>query len=311
MSPEHHIPDHPRGLALVLGGGGAAGNAWLIGVVAGLAQAGVDLPGGADLLVGTSAGATAAAMIGSGVPIGDLYRSTQTAPPGSSRPAGGRPAPRPAALPMEAVFDRLRAVGAAASSVEELQRGMGAFALESDPLLGSSEPWRAVAASRLPSTDWPATPTMITTIDARTGELTVFDQTSGVELADAVAASTCLPGLLPTQRVGDGNYIDGGVRSSENADLAAGYATVVVLAPLHGRSRHIPGQFEGIRRFPGHDLAGEVAMLRSGGSRVEALWPDDASQTAMGANVADPSNRTASARAGFEQGQRAAQRLWR
>ena len=48
--------------ALVLGGGGSAGNAWLIGVIAGLFDAGLDVTE-ADLIIGTSAGSTAAAQI--------------------------------------------------------------------------------------------------------------------------------------------------------------------------------------------------------------------------------------------------------
>src|SRR5215210_1554131 len=48
--------------ALVLGGGGSAGNAWLIGVIAGLFESGLDVTE-ADLIIGTSAGSTAAAQI--------------------------------------------------------------------------------------------------------------------------------------------------------------------------------------------------------------------------------------------------------
>jgi NTE family protein len=48
--------------ALVLSGGGSTGNAWLIGVVAGLFDAGLDVTT-ADLIIGTSAGSTAAAQI--------------------------------------------------------------------------------------------------------------------------------------------------------------------------------------------------------------------------------------------------------
>ena len=50
-------------VALVLGGGGAAGNAWQIGVIAGLAEAGLDMTEAADLVVGTSSGAIAAAQV--------------------------------------------------------------------------------------------------------------------------------------------------------------------------------------------------------------------------------------------------------
>src|SRR4051794_1560162 len=56
------------GRALVLGGGGSTGNAWLIGVIAGLFDAGLDVTT-ADLTIGTSAGSTAAAQIAGATPI--------------------------------------------------------------------------------------------------------------------------------------------------------------------------------------------------------------------------------------------------
>jgi hypothetical protein len=48
--------------AWVLGGGGSTGNAWLIGVIAGLFDAGLDVTEAA-LIIGTPAGSTAAAQI--------------------------------------------------------------------------------------------------------------------------------------------------------------------------------------------------------------------------------------------------------
>ena len=45
-----------HGTALVLGGGGPVGGAWMTGVLAGLAEAGVHLDR-ADVIIGTSAGA--------------------------------------------------------------------------------------------------------------------------------------------------------------------------------------------------------------------------------------------------------------
>ena len=110
-------------------------------------------------------------------------------------------------------------------------------------------------------------------------------------------ASTALPGLASTHSINGKRYIDGGVRSRENADLAAGYANVVVLAPLGASSPTPPargpdpaGQFEGLRRPPewGMDLASEVAALRKQGSRVEVITPDaDSLASAMGTNLMD------------------------
>lgn len=101
------------------------------------------------------------------------------------------------------------------------------------------------------------------------------------------------------------------MRSSDNADLAAGYANVVVLSPFGGRSQTAPeraGQFEGLRRSPewGTDLASQVEALRKQGSHVEVITPDADSRAAMGTNQMDPATRIPSARAGFAQGKQEA-----
>jgi NTE family protein len=302
-------------VALVLGGGGAAGNAWEIGIIAGLAEAGLDMTEAADLVVGTSAGATAAAQVRSGIPAAELLASVlspRVQPVGQNRE-------RPPSLPMATVFERMRAISAAATSAADLQRAMGAFGLESDSILGpGAGQRRATVAARLPRPEWPDRPMIVVAVDAHTGELAAFDRDSGVDLVDAVTASTALPGMVPTHSINGTRYINGGVRSSENADLASGYANVVVLSPFGGRSQTPPergadmaGQFEGLRRPPewGVDLASQVEGLRKQGSRVEVITPDADSRAAMGTNQMDPATRIPAARAGFAQGKQEATRV--
>ena len=151
---------------------------------------------------------------------------------------------------------------------------------------------------------------IVVAVNAHTGELVPFDRDSGVDLVDAVTASTALPGVAPTQDISGTRYINGGVRSPENADLAAGYANVLVLSPFGGRNETLPaGQFEGLRRFPGADLASQVEALRKQGGRVEVITPDDDSRAAMGTNQMDLATRIPSARAGFAQGKLEATRV--
>ena len=151
---------------------------------------------------------------------------------------------------------------------------------------------------------------ILVAVDAHTGQLVAFDRDSGVDLVDAVTASTALPGFAPTHNINGTRYINGGVRSAENADLASGYANVVVLSPFGGRGQTLPeGQFEGLRRFPGADLASQVEALRRQGSHVEVITPDADSQAAMGTNQMDPATRIPAARAGFAQGKREATRV--
>lgn len=100
--------------------------------------------------------------------------------------------------------------------------------------------------------------------------------------------------VIHTHAINGARYINGGVRSGENADLASGYANVVVLSPLGGRNGPLPeGQFEGLRRPPewGADLASEVEALRKHGSRVEVITPDADSRAAMGTNQMDLATR--------------------
>jgi NTE family protein len=209
---------------------------------------------------------------------------------------------------MATVFERMRAIGAAATSAAELQRAMGAFGLESDSILGpAAGQRRAMVAARLPRPEWPDRPMIVVAVDAHTGELAAFDRDSGVDLADAVTAATALPGMAPTHSINGTRYINGGVRSADNADLASGYANVVVLSPLSERSGPLPeGQFEGLRRFPGADLASQVEALRKQGSHVEVITPGTDSRAAMGTNQMDPATRIPAARAGFAQGKQEA-----
>ena len=301
----------PQKIALVLGGGGAAGNAWMIGIVAGLADAGLDLTRLADLVIGTSSGATAAAHVRSGTPPAELLASVLSEPVRHAEQNRERPASQALSPPTTAPFQRLRAIGAAATSAADLRRALGAFALESDAVLASTAARRrAIVASRLPRPEWPERPMIVAAVDAHTGELAAFDRDSGVDLVDAITASTALPGGAPTQRINGRQYISGGVRSTENADLASGYANVVVLSPFGGRSGALPpGQFEGIRRFPGEDLPGQAEALRRQGSRVEVITPDADSEAAMGTDQMDLSTRIPAARAGFAQGRLEASRL--
>jgi len=293
MNASNATPTSPRRKrALVLGGGGSAGNAWLIGVIAGLADSGVHVTT-ADLIIGTSAGATAAAQI-TGAPSADLFKA-------SLEPVPPRPASAPTHKPNAPVsqtdgLDRLRRIIASAENAGDMRRKIGAAALETDAGAdgSGSARWRATVAARLPSHDWPDQLIFITAVDALTGDGVVLDRTSGVDLADAVAASTSNGIGAGPHRIGDRRLIDGGYRRNENADLAAGYERVLVLSPLGGRTLH-PLEWR-------MQLSAQVDELRAAGSKVETILPDDASLAAFGDNMMNLAARPAAARAGFAQG---------
>jgi NTE family protein len=291
--------------ALVLGGGGSAGNAWEIGVIAGLFDAGLDVTE-ADLIVGTSAGSTAAAQITSAPPAELLAAILNAAPPPRTGPvrSGGGHAP---GVSMANLLEKSDAIIGAAEDAADMRRRMGAAALEIDAASdGSGQTrWRATVAARLPSQRWPVRTMIITAVDALTGEPVVFDRHSGIDLVDAVAASCAGPGA-PPYSIGGSRYIDGGYRRNENADLAAGYGRVLVLSPFGGRSRH-PLEW-------GMHLAAQAGELRARGSNVETIFPDGNSLNAFGTSMMDLSTRPPAARAGYGQGRALAGQLtefWR
>lgn len=273
----------------VLGGGGVAGIAWATGVAAGLARAGMDWTT-VDGFLGTSAGSVVGAQLASGVPVEQLL-AEQAAPPADSveqvRPYSQADADARNRVLVEKMGGDL---GAA-------RRRIGAFALRSETVL--PEVRRVIIAARLPSPAWPGRWLGVTAVDAKTGEHRLFDRTTGVDLVDAVAASCAVPGAWPVVRIGGRPYMDGGIRSMTNADLAAGAAQVLVIAPL-GFSDGNP--------VSGH-LRAEVRRLEAAGSRVQVIVPDAASLEALGDNVLDPARRPASAQAGLAQGTQAGRAL--
>ncbi|MCK1807385.1 MULTISPECIES: patatin-like phospholipase family protein [Micromonospora] len=263
------------GRALVLGGGGVTGVAWELGLLAGLAGHGLRLDE-AELVVGTSAGSVVGAQVRSGTPVTQLYEA-QLRPPREEVPARLG----------TGVLLRWAWAGGRGRDAARARARIGAMALSART--PSEQSRRAVIAARLPSSDWPAARLLVTAVDAASGEFVVFDADSGASLVDAVGASCAVPGVWPPVTIGDRRFVDGGVRSPVNADLAAGCERVVVLAPTRAAVGPMPR------------LSAQVTALRAAGARVAVVSPDRAARTAIGRNVLDPARRAASARAGFAQ----------
>lgn len=261
--------------ALVLGGGGVTGVAWQVGVLAGLAAAGVLLDG-ADLVIGTSTGAIVAAQLTADAPVAELYQSQLA---GYREEHVARISGRTVAT-MGWAMVRTR-------DPRRARARIGQMAL-SAPTVPEAQR-RAVIEARLSTHEWPATRLLITAVDAESGEFGVFDRDAGVPLVDAVAASCAVPGVWPPVTVGGRRWIDGGMRSPVNVDLAAGCQRVVLLAPV---SRGF-GQVTGVEA--------EVAALRDGGATVAVVTPDRAARRAMGLNLLDPGRRPLAARTGHAQ----------
>jgi len=175
-------------------------------------------------------------------------------------------------------------------------RRFGALALQAP--VGSEDTRRKMIASALPIETWPERRLLIVAVNVESGERCAFDHSSGVDLIDAVAASGAVPGIWPAVALRGHRYMDGGVYSIDNADLAAECEHVLILT--------LPA------RVPPLSIAtldAAVETLRRNGARVDVVHPDEAAQAAfasVGGNLLDPSVREAAARAGREQGRRTA-----
>jgi NTE family protein len=261
--------------ALVLGGGGITGVAWETGLIAGLAEAGIDLAA-ADVIIGTSAGSVVGADLAAGQDPETLYRA-QLAPPDPEPPVriSWRSLARVLWV-MSTSRDPLRA-----------RARIGHWALAARTMPEADR--RKVFEARLPTSQWPGRPLKIAAVDARTGELAVFDSAGQAGLVDAVGASCAVPGVWPPVTIGERRFVDGGVRSVANADLAAGYERVIIVAPVAQGIGHITSP----RR--------QAAELAAAGARVLLVRPDRAAARAIGRNVLDLSRRAAAARAGRAQ----------
>ena len=271
--------------ALVLGGGGITGIAWEIGLLAGLAEAGTDLSA-ADLVVGTSAGSVVGAQVTSGEDLEAMYERQLA-------PATGEKAAR---LNRSTFAQFAWAMLRSRGRDVDFRRRIGALALAAEKagLTPSEQERLDVIGARLGGKDWPRRALTITAVDAETGAFTPFDKASGVPLLKAVAASCAVPGVYPPVTIGDRRYVDGGMRSAANADLAEGYDRLVVLAPIPrgiGPMASVDAQVSGL-----------VA-------RVAVVSPDQASRAAIGRNVLDPAAREPSARAGRAQAAAVAERV--
>jgi len=269
----------------VLGGGGVAGIAWETGVLQGIADespaAGRALLD-SDVLVGTSAGSAVVAQIGSGSSLEDLFARQVQEMSAEMDPGVG----------VEAVTDLfLAALSQPDTTVAQKRQRIGAVALETETV---AEPVRRyVIAQRLPAPAWPDRVLRVTAIDIATGELVVFDRDSGVDLVDAVAASCAVPGAWPPVTIGDRRYMDGGIGSTINLDVAGDCEMAVVLVPA-GVSA--PSPFG----------AGPVAEIAAFGGQALGVFADHKSLAAFGPTPLDPRCRIASAEAGRVQGRREA-----
>jgi len=293
--------DNPHGgdmttRAVVLGGGGPVGIAWELGLAAGLESAGVLLRD-ADLFVGTSAGSAVGAQLAFGNAPDDIlaqYASLDDANHPSQKP-----------VDLAAMFQQFMQLFTSTEPPEKVRADLGAFALAADTI--SEDEWLDTFR-RMPGMDgeaWPERRFVCTAVDAATGAFVAWDRDAGAPLDRAVASSCAVPGIYPPVTSNGRRYVDGGIRSSTNGDLARGYDIVLVVSVGMPGIDAVPAIAEAMKR----QRDGELALLREGGSRVELIESDAASLQAFGLNLMDFTRREQVAEAGRRQGLAEAGRL--
>jgi NTE family protein len=238
---------------LVLGGGGPVGRAWQIGLVDGFASEGINL-GTADLIIGTSAGAVVGAQLALKQGLGAPPR-IDAAPPVFSG----------------SMVDLATAMARAAQSrePEPIRAEIGRMALNAQTISEEASVSRSIFA-RFIGQAWPSH-LQITSVNARTGQLRIWDASSGAPLERAIAASTATPCIWPAITIDGEKYIDGGVRSTLNADLAIGCHIVIAVScfSLTGHGKAGPALFTAMNAAP----LGELDAVRGSGATVALIEP--------------------------------------
>lgn len=261
----HPIPFTPspgigKERALVLGGGGIYLVSWMMGYFHALKQGGVDLAT-ADIVVGTSAGSLAGAVL-----------------------SGGRLWRLAGELDIFGEFPKIFAELVPALTANESQqraRTMAVQATDADPATIRAI-GRAAMAARNPDDAasyartvqrvigggaWPSPALHTTANDCYTGERLVVNQAAGIPIATACAASSSLPGSMGPTWLKDRLCMDGGIcPTSTHCDVVAGAKRALVISLSDGGAQAVA---QGLRTsgMP-NTLQQEIRDLEAGGTRT-------------------------------------------
>ena len=283
----------PR-IGLVLGGGGLTGTAFHAGVVTALDElTGWDART-ADLAVGTSAGATSAALLRAGFPPADFVARMTGSPlsaqgtdilgdlgPLRQPDRAERPARRPAAPALiPSILRRpwkYRPGVAAAALLPEGNLAVDAGVSWIGDLFGS----------------WPQQPTWITAVSLEDGARVVFGRHATASVRDAVMASCAIPGYFAPVVIEGQRHVDGGMWSIHNLDLVAGIGLdlVVVSAPMSSADLRARERSTATRAPVRLRLDREIAQVRESGTAVIVVQPDTALRAVLGSSTMKLSRR--------------------
>jgi NTE family protein len=293
---------------LVLGVGGILGEAWMWGYLGGARRATGEDFGGAKQMIGTSAGSIVAARLA-----------------GGEDPSRGEDRVR-----WDGEAEPEQRPGALRSALERASRvSLGAFSPLAAPALSAATPGGALARAAVLARVPPGRIVLrdlrarvhalapkfdgrlvIVAVDRGSGRRVAFgaDGAPEASVADAVVASCAIPGYFAPIEIGGREYVDGGVWSPTNLDLArAGRGDrVLCLVPtaVMGSAPALP--LRGLAAGWRLATSVEAAAARRRGASVEIVAPDAESAHAIGGDLMNPARREAVLAEGFRQGAQAA-----
>jgi NTE family protein len=285
--------------ALVLGGGGPVGIAWESGLAAGLAAAGINVAE-ADFIVGTSAGSVVGAQLALGRSAESLAASQMRdgpATPATVGASGGAPAPD-----LTGLMGMMMKLASFDGPPEAMRAELGAFALAARTVPEEAFISGFGRMDGMAAAQWPGHKFTCTAVDALDGQFVTWTGESGVELGRAVASSCSVPGIFPPITIHGRRYIDGGMRSATNADLAESYERVIVVSVTGSTNAPAGTPQAAMMERTRARFEGELAAIRVAGGEVLVITPDAGALRAFGVNLMDASRRPTVAQEGIRQG---------
>jgi NTE family protein len=303
------VPERTPRVGIVLGSGGVLGAAWMAGALVALQERLACPLGAADLIVGTSAGSVMAAALRCGFDAEQILEHQRGShlvalPHLSHFDRDSGPLPRlprlrigsPRLLASTALAPHRVRPWVAASGLVPQGRGQ----LHYLGALVNAMIARDDGDSARPLETWPDRETWIIAVDYESGRRIAFGRAGAptARLADAVVASSSIPGWYEPKTINGRRYVDGGVCSSTSLDLAAraDLDEVYVLAPMASyvldRPWHPGVRLERmLRRVVTIGLGREERKVRATGASVTVLTPGPEDLAVMGANLMNPGPR--------------------
>jgi NTE family protein len=283
---------------LVLGGGGMVGVAWEVGVLQGLAEAGIDLTNEhqPDSVLGTSAGS----IVGALMMTRSLDQLAEMSLDDSTAAVSAETVPL---LDLAAMVECWELWRKLPDTKPATLATVGAYALKTNTV--TEERWVG-SMTDVVGTAWPSDRFRCTAVNAENGDFAIWGHDSNVALDRALASSCAVPCIFPPVTIHGFRYTDGGVRSGTSLDLMAGHDTVFVLAPI--------GSWvgESLDAAAAIAIRSETAVVEAAGGKVVTLFTDDATNQATlltPLGRMDPANRQPALDHGRRQGRELADAL--